>query len=122
MSKIRNPASGAFNNLPGFPNEVANVNVAGVASIDLSRGAAQKLTLGASASVSVLGLTAGQPTWWQVKLVQGGAGSFVPTFVGAKTPGGTALVVSAPAASVDIISGYWDGTTNYVQVAGLAFS
>jgi hypothetical protein len=121
-NRLRVPPSGAFNNLPGFPGEVPNVNVGAVASIAWSKGAAQKLTLSQNANVSSLGLPPGQTTWVQLKVVQGGGGGFVPTFVGAKTPGGTPLAVSAAAGAVDLLNGFWDGSTLYVAVGALALS
>src|SRR6478752_7150501 len=44
------------------------------------------------------------------------------TLAGAKTPGGAGLTLSTPVGAQDIVSGYWDGTTIYAQVAGRAFA
>lgn len=119
--KLRNPPNGPIVTLPSFPPVAGNVNVAGVASIDWSKGGAQRLTLTANANVTSLNLPPGEEAWVQLKLIQGGAGSFVPTFVGAKTPGTNPLAVSAAPGSIDILSGYWDGTTLFMTVGGLAF-
>lgn len=119
---IRQSPSGPSIKLPSFAAVADNVNVGAVATVDFSKGPAQRLTLTASANVTVTGLPAGQPTWWQLKVVQGGGGGFTPTFVGAKTPGGTPLTLSSAAGAQDIVSGYWDGAVNYVAVSGLAFA
>ena len=92
------------------------------ASIDWSRGPAQVLIMHANANVTSVNLPANQPTWVQLLVVQGIGGGFTPTFIGAKTPGGTPLALSAPAASIDIVSLYWDGSELYPTVGGLAFA
>ncbi len=119
---LRQSPSGPVVTLPGTPGESANTNVGAAASIDWSKGPAQSLLITANCNVTSVGLPAGQSTWLQLKVVQGGAGGFVPTFVGAKTPGGTPLTFSAPAASIDIVSLYWDGFTLYATTGGLAFA
>lgn len=119
---LRQSPSGAINSLPSFASSLGNVNVGAVASIDWQQGPAQELTLSQSCSVSSLNLPAGQPTWMQIECIQGSGGSFVPTFIGAKTPGGAALVLSTAPGSRDLISLYWSGSVLYAAVSGLAFS
>jgi hypothetical protein len=102
--------------------EVANVNVGAVASINFNLGATQRLTLSQSAVCTVTGLPTGQATWPQLKVVQSGLGSNVLTIVGAKTPGGLGLALSSAVGAIDIVSLYWDGTTLFASVGGLAFA
>jgi hypothetical protein len=120
-SLVRNSPSGPKNNLPSFPAETRNDNVGAVATIDWRKGGAQSLYLSASATVTMVGLPAGQTTWFQLKVVQANGGSKIPTFAGAKTPGGTSLVFSTADGSEDIVAGYWDGSKAYLTTAGLAF-
>lgn len=119
---IRQSPSGPSIKLPSFAAVADNVNVGAVASVDFSKGPAQRLTLSANTTLTITGLPAGQPTWWQLKVVQDNTGGHSLAVAGAKTPGGTGLTLSTAGNSVDIVSGYWDGTTNYASVAGLAFS
>jgi len=117
---LRQSPSGPNVSLPSLPGEFANTNVGAVASIDWRKGPAQSLGITATCNVSSVGLPAGESTWLQLKVVQLPAGGFVPTFVGAKTPGGP-LTFSAAAGAIDIVSLYWDGVTLYATTAGLAF-
>ncbi len=119
--QMRNPPSGPAVHQPSFANGPANVNVGAVASIDWSLAPAQTLTLSANCNVTSVRLPANEQTWVQLKVVQGGAGSFVPTFVGALTPGGTPLTLSTTPGAVDFVSLFWDGVTLFAQVAGLDF-
>lgn len=119
---VRNPPSGPTVKLASFLSVPDNVNVGNVASIDWSKGPAQRLTVGASCSISSLGLPAKQPTWVQLKVVQGGAGSFVPFFLNCFTPGGTPLTFSTAAGAVDIVSLYWDGQFLYAAPPLLGFA
>ncbi|HEY2405587.1 MAG TPA: hypothetical protein VGI10_06280 [Polyangiaceae bacterium] len=118
---LRQPPSGPIVRLPSFAEEVANLNVLGVASIDWSLSPAQVLGITANCNVSSLNLPPG-PTWLQLRVVQGPGGGFTPTFVGAKTPGGTPLALSAAPGSIDILSLFSNGTDLFVSVAGLAYS
>ena len=118
---LRQSPSGPVVNLPAMPGELANTNVGAVASIDWSQGPAQSLLITQNCTLTSQNLPAGQSTWVQLKVVQGGGGGFVPTFVGAKTPGGTPLTFSAGPGAIDIVSLYWDGLTLYATTGGLAF-
>lgn len=107
--------------VPSFPAEDNAGNVTGAVNVSVASELSRRFTLTGNANVTVTGLVAGRSQWFQFKVIQGGAGSFTLQLVGAKTPGGVGLVLSTAVGAVDIISGYWDGTTLYAQVAGLAF-
>lgn len=119
---LRQSPSGPVVSLPSLPGEQANTNVGAAASIDWSKGPAQSLLITQNCNVTSVSLPAGQSTWVQLKVVQGAGGGFVPTFVGAKTPGGVPLTFSAAPGAIDIVSLYWDGLTLYATTAGLAFA
>ncbi len=121
--QARQSPSGPAIKLLSFPGEQANINVGNAASIDWSRGPGQSLGLFASCNVTSRNLPAGQAAWVQLKIVQaGGGGGFVPTFVGAKTPGGTPLTFSAAPGSIDLVWLYWDGFDLFATVEGRAFA
>lgn len=107
---------------PSFPAEDDAGNVTGAQNVSLAASLTRRLTLTGNATVTLTGLVAGRSQWFQLKVIQGGAGSFTLAIVGAKRPGGTALVLSTAVGAQDIVSGYWDGTTIYASVAGLAFA
>ena len=119
---LRQSPSGPSVANPSFPKPPGNVNVSTAALIDVSKGPAQVLTISASCNVLFDKLPAGQVAWYQLTVIQGGAGSFVPTLVSAKTPGGTPLTFSTTPGAQDIVSLYWDGSTMYATTGGLAFA
>jgi hypothetical protein len=119
---LRQPPSGPSVTNPTFAIPPANVNVSTAALIDVNKGPAQDLTLTANANVLLDHLPDGQTAWYQVFVIQGGAGSFVPTFVGAKTPGGTPLTFSTAPGSVDVVSLCWYRNVLYATIGGLAFA
>jgi hypothetical protein len=107
---------------PTFPIPPANVNVSTSALIDVAKGPAQDLTLTANANVLLDHLPNNETAWYQILVIQGGAGSFVPTFVGAKTPGGTPLVYSTAPGAADVVSLWWYRNVLYATIGGLAFA
>lgn len=121
--KIRQAPSGPVVALPGNVPEYQNGNSgAGQAFVDWSRGPAQKIVLTGNATLQLYrGLTAGEPTWLQLKVQQDGTGSRVPTLQAVFTPGGTPLTFSTAPGSTDILSLYYDGAALYGTMAGLAF-
>lgn len=118
---LRRSPSGPYVTLPSFGVAPGNANVAGVAQIDWSKAPAQTLTLTANCDVSSVGLPALEQTWIQVAVVQGGAGGFTPTFLGALTPGGDPLELSPDPGAVDLVSLYWNGSFLLATVGGLDF-
>lgn len=115
----------AVNNIgvnPNYPAEHDNGNSGATKTIDFSSGLAQKLTLTANCTLTCTGLVASRTQWPQLKVVQGGAGSFTLTIVGAKTPGGLGVTLSTAVGAVDLVGLYWDGALLNAQVSGLAFS
>ena len=107
---------------PSNAEELDNGNFTGGKSLTLAAGPAQRFTLTGNTTLLVLGLIANRAQWFQLKAIQGGAGSFTLTITGAKTPGGAGLTLSTAIGAQDLISCYWDGTTIYASVAGLAFA
>lgn len=109
--------------VPSFVPEDSDGNKTGAASLSLASHLARRITLTGNCTLTLTGLEAVRAQWVQIKVIQGGAGSFTLAIVGAKTPGGTGLTLSTAVGAVDIISVYWDGVaTLYAQVVGLAFS
>jgi len=105
-----------------FPAEDNAGNVTGAVPVSLADSLTRRFTLTGNATVLLTGLPATRACWFQLKVIQGGTGSYTLTLTGAKTPGGAGLTLSTPVGAQDIVSGYWDGTTIYAQVAGLAFA
>ncbi len=118
----RQSPSGPVIKLPSYPIEFDNGPSGSADVVDWSQGPAQRGTLTANAIYTSSNLPAGQPTWLQLKLIQGAGGGFSASFAGAKTPGGTALALSSAAGAVDLVSLYWDGAVLFATVSALAFA
>jgi hypothetical protein len=109
---------------PSFLPEFDAGNKTGAASVDVGSvdGCAQRFTLTGNTTLTINGKQASRSQWYQFKVIQGGAGSFTLAIVGAKTPGGLGLTLSTAVGAQDIVSVFYDGTTLYAQVTGLAFA
>ena len=107
---------------PSFPIEDNAGNVTGAQGISVADHLARFFTLTGNATLTVNGLVAGRSQWFQFRVIQGGAGSFSLSIVGAKTPGGLGLLLSTAIGANDLVSGFWNGSEIYAQVVGLAFS
>lgn len=120
MTQLRQSPSGPFVHVPSFTG-ASNANVGAAAQIDWSKGPSQNLTLTANCNVSSIGLPPGENTWVQLVVIQGGAGGYTPTILGALTPGDAPLALSTAPGSVDVVSLFWNGTFFLAQVAGLDY-
>ncbi len=100
--------------------EVDNGNSGTADTIDWNAGQKQKSTLTGAVTFT---FTAPQgPCNLILKLVQGGTGSYNPTWPAAvKWPGATEPTWSTAVGAVDIVSFYYDGTNYYAQ-AGIGFA
>lgn len=108
---------------PTFKAETDNGNSGATPVVSFGVGGpAQKITLTANATASITGFTVNRTAWLQLKVIQGGVGSFTLAITGAKTPGGAGLTLSTAVGAQDLINVYYDGTTLYAAVAGLAFA
>jgi hypothetical protein len=103
-----------------FIAEVDNGNSGTADTIDWNAGQKQKSTLTGAVTFT---FTAPQgPCNLILKLVQGGTGSYNPTWPTAvKWPGATEPTWSTAVGAVDIVSFYYDGTNYYAQ-AGIGFA
>jgi hypothetical protein len=103
-----------------FIAEVDNGNSSTADTIDFGAGQKQKSTMTGNCTYT---FTAPDGTGnFVLKLIQDGTGSRLATWPATvKWPSGTAPTLSTAAASVDIITFYYDGT-NYYGQAGLNFS
>jgi hypothetical protein len=117
-----NAALTALATTPSFPPPNNAGNITGAANLSLLSSLDRTLTLTGNAVVTLTNLIAGRAQWFQLKVIQGGAGSFTLSIVGARTPGGLGLTLSTAVGAQDLLSGYWDGTNVYIQVAGLGFA
>lgn len=104
--------------------EFDNGNETGTFALDWNAGQKQRATLTGSITtlnITALDITPGAASL-TLKLIQGGAGSFVVTWPAAVLwAGGAAPTLSTAPGAVDIVTFYWDGT-NYYGAALLNFS
>lgn len=109
--------------IPNYPAEFNAGNKTGAASLSLATSLAARFTLTGNTVLTLTGLVAGRAAWPQLKVIQGGAGSYTLAISTAKTPNnGAGLALSTGVGDVDIVSCYWDGTNLYCSVAGLDFA
>lgn len=108
---------------PSFRSENA-IGASGASkSVSLVNGPAQSMVLTANCAISFAGgFPSSQTAWLQLKLIQDATGGRTITLPSTKRPGGVALTLSSAPNAVDIINVYWDGSTAYATVGGLAFS
>ena len=104
--------------------EFDNGNETGTFALDWNNGQKQRATL--TGNITTLNITdldiAGGAASLTLKLIQDATGSRTVTWpAGVLWAGGAAPTLSTAAASVDIITFYWDGT-NYYGAALLDFS
>lgn len=109
---------------PSFLPEFDAGNKTGAASVDVGsvNGCVQRFTLTGNTTLTINSKQAGRSQWYQFKVIQGGAGNFTLAIVGAKTPGAAGLTLSTAVGAEDLVSVFYDGTTLYAQVVGLAFA
>lgn len=119
--RLRQSPSGPSVNLPSFPAEAVHAELLPAVTLDWRQGPAQVLFLDQNKSVTMLGLAPNEPTWVQLLCIQANGGSHTITFPGARTPGGSGITLTTTNGAEDILSIFWDGTTAFVQVAGLDF-
>lgn len=114
---------GQYSRYPTNPGPVAEYN-AGNSSTALTlswnNAPSQKVTLTGNCTFTFSNPIAGES--YIIKLVQDGTGSRTVTWPAAvKWPGGVAPTLSTAAASVDLVSFYYDGTS-YFGSSGLAYA
>ncbi len=107
---------------PSFPAEIDFGNVFGSQVIDFSAGLAGRITLTGSTTLTLSGLVPGKTQWWQLKVIQAPPGGRTLGILNSQHPGGGILAISSAANAIDILSGYWDGSSSWVVIAGLAFA
>lgn len=105
---------------PSFVAETNLGNSGAAIAVNFAISLAKLLTLTANCTLTPTNLQAGRTQWAQLRIVQGGAGSFTLTIAGAKVAGGT-LVLSTAVGAVDIVNIYWNGSVAYAAVGGLNF-
>jgi hypothetical protein len=105
---------------PAGPLAVAEVddgNSGASKTIDFSSSPNHKLTLTANCTLTLTGDSGGGI--YVLKLVQGGAGSFLITLpANSKHPSGSAPVLTTTVGAVDILTYYYDGTNRYFTFGG----
>jgi len=96
-----------------FTSEYDNGVVSANATIDWANGNDQKITLGASITLTFSNMGVGHK---QLKVIQDATGGRIPTLPAGKWPGGTAGSFSTAAGAEDILSVYYDGASYYFQL------
>jgi hypothetical protein len=90
------------------PSEHDAGNSSTAVTIDLSTGAAQKLTLTGNTTITLTNPVMGGTYVFKILT---GAGSFTVTWPATvKWPAGTAPTITTTASRADLVSLYWDGT------------
>lgn len=93
---------------------------AGAVTCNLATSDKHKITIVANTTITLSGATAGQVI--VLTIVQGGAGSFTPSFSPSLDWGANGTPVwSTAAGKIDIVTIYYDGTTYYAALFGLGF-
>lgn len=104
-------------------NMQVNLGNSGAAiTSNASRASSQKLTLTANCNLSIIGLIPNKPAWIQYEVIQDGVGTRALTISGAKTPGGFGLLLSSAPGAIDLVNVFWNGSSLFAVVGGLAFS
>jgi hypothetical protein len=118
----RNPPSGAVVALASYPANPGAVEVNDQYTLDWSKGPIHTLTLMGPTAIHSVGLPAGEAVGGLIcKLIQGGGPNPPPhgvLFVGAKTPGGQGISVSATPTAIDVVGGFWDGANLWINLLG----
>lgn len=98
----------------------ADPNAGAAKTIDWSQGSLFRFTLDQTCVFTSTGLPAGEyvPNL-KVELTQGPGGGKQVLFLGAKTPGGQGINLSAAATALDVINLFWDGYRLFAKVDGL---
>jgi hypothetical protein len=96
-----------------FTSEYDNGVVSADATIDWANGNDQKITLGASITLTFSNMGVGHK---QLKVIQDATGDRIPTLPAGKWPGGTAGSFSTAADAEDILSIFYNGTDYYYQI------
>jgi hypothetical protein len=96
-----------------FTSEYDNGVVSANATIDWANGNNQKITLGASITLTFSNMGVGHK---QLKVIQDATGGRIPTLPAGKWPGGIAGAFSTAAGAEDILSVYYDGASYYFQL------
>ena len=124
MTILRKAPSGPVAALVSGPASSVSPQSGSATTIDWSEGPVQRLTLTANCTIHQDGLPAGEsvPVTY-LEITQGGVGSFVVSFAGAKTPGGGAgIVLSNGVGTKSIVGFIWDGFVSNVFLVGTDFA
>lgn len=97
-----------------FAAEYDNGTVTTGTVIDWNNANNQKITLGASVTLSFSNMGIGHK---QLKVIQDATGGWVPTLPTGKWPGGVVGTFTASADAEDILSIYFDGSSYYYQLS-----
>lgn len=97
-----------------FAGEHDNGTASSNTDIDWSNGNNQKITLGASITLTFSNMGVGHK---QLKVIQDSTGSRTLTLPSGLWPGGTSGTFSTAADAVDILSIYYDGSSYYYQLS-----
>jgi hypothetical protein len=102
-----------------FPSEFDNGNSGTAKTIDWAEGQKQKITL--TDNVTLTFSDPGGPAHYHLKLIQDATGNRAVTWpAGSKFFGGTAPAISTAAASVSLVSIYYDGAAYWIAGGGYA--
>jgi hypothetical protein len=96
-----------------FTSEYDNGVVSANATIDWANGNDQKITLGASITLTFSNMGVGHK---QLKVIQDATGGRIPTLPAGKWPSGIAGAFSTAAGAEDILNIYYDGASYYFQL------
>ena len=94
----------------GFSSEYSNGSVSTNTEIDWANGNYQSATLGDSVTLTFANPVVGK---LQLRVIQDGTGSRIPTLPSGKWEGGVAGTFSTSAGAIDILEIYFDGTNYY---------
>lgn len=93
-------------------------NFTGAKTVDFNNGNNQKFTLTGSSTLTLSNPLAG--TWYQFRIIQGGAGSYTVTWPATvKWQGGIAPTLTTSVGYTDVIALFYNGTNYLALVVGL---
>jgi hypothetical protein len=99
---------------------VVDAPAAGAVTCNFAAGGNHSVTMAASTTVTLSNMTAGQEG--RISLIQGGSGSYTPTFSPALDFGTAGTPTwSTAVGKKDIVEIYYDGTTYNASVFGLGY-